>query len=59
MRLALAGGGTGGHLFPGLAVAAEARAAGDEVVFFGSTGGIEARLVPEAGYELIAEPLSG
>ncbi len=59
MKLALAGGGTGGHLFPGLAVAAEARAAGDEVVFFGSTGGIEARVVPEAGYELVAEPLSG
>ncbi len=59
MRIALAGGGTGGHLFPGLALAEQAREAGDEIVFFGSTGGIEARLVPQAGFELVAAPLSG
>lgn len=61
MRLAVAGGGTGGHLFPGLAVAELARDSGrtDDIVFFGSQRGIEARAVPEAGFEFIGHPLSG
>ncbi len=61
IRLAIAGGGTGGHLFPGLAVAECAIASGFaiEIVFFGSERGIESRLVPAAGYPLIAEPLTG
>ncbi len=61
MRLAIAGGGTGGHLFPGLALADLALSSGraESVVFFGAERGIEARVVPEAGYELIAQPLEG
>jgi UDP-N-acetylglucosamine--N-acetylmuramyl-(pentapeptide) pyrophosphoryl-undecaprenol N-acetylglucosamine transferase len=46
MRMIVAGGGTGGHLFPGLAVAEATAAGGDAVLFVGSDSGIEARIVP-------------
>jgi UDP-N-acetylglucosamine--N-acetylmuramyl-(pentapeptide) pyrophosphoryl-undecaprenol N-acetylglucosamine transferase len=54
MKLIIAGGGTGGHLFPGIAVAEEflSREAGNEVLFVGTERGIESRAVPAAGYAL-------
>ncbi len=51
-HIIIAGGGTGGHLFPGLAVADELRARGARVTFVGTARGIEARAVPRAGYPL-------
>lgn len=50
MRIVIAGGGTAGHVNPALALAAEL--SGHEVSFAGTATGAEARLVPEAGYEL-------
>jgi UDP-N-acetylglucosamine--N-acetylmuramyl-(pentapeptide) pyrophosphoryl-undecaprenol N-acetylglucosamine transferase len=48
----MAGGGTGGHVIPSLAVACELRRRGHEVFFVGTDRGVEARLVPAAGFEL-------
>jgi UDP-N-acetylglucosamine--N-acetylmuramyl-(pentapeptide) pyrophosphoryl-undecaprenol N-acetylglucosamine transferase len=54
LKLLIAGGGTGGHVIPALAVAREwlGRDAGREVVFVGTARGIETRLVPAAGLAL-------
>jgi len=45
-------GGTGGHVFPGLAVASELRSRARDVVWMGTQRGLEARLVPQAGIEI-------
>lgn len=59
--IVIAGGGTGGHLFPALAVADELRRRhpGRRIRFIGAENGIETRLVPQAGYELTTLPLAG
>jgi UDP-N-acetylglucosamine--N-acetylmuramyl-(pentapeptide) pyrophosphoryl-undecaprenol N-acetylglucosamine transferase len=55
----IAAGGTGGHLFPGIAVADELRRRqpGVRVVFAGTPRGLESRLVPHAGYALELLPI--
>jgi len=53
MRAVLAGGGTGGHVIPALAIAHELRELySGEVIFIGTSRGIENRLVPAAGFDL-------
>src|SRR5439155_21505407 len=50
MRVVIAGGGTAGHVYPGLAVGHELRSRGADVSFLGTEMGVEARLVPDAGF---------
>jgi UDP-N-acetylglucosamine--N-acetylmuramyl-(pentapeptide) pyrophosphoryl-undecaprenol N-acetylglucosamine transferase len=61
MRVLIAGGGTGGHLFPGVAIAEEVmrQAPDSEVLFVGTERGIEARILPELGWRLAFIQVSG
>ena len=52
----IAGGGTAGHVYPGLALGRTLRERGHDVRFIGTDGGVEARLVPAAGFEFHAVP---
>lgn len=56
MRVVVAGGGTGGHVTPALALGEVLRRAGDAVLFVGTDRGIERRLVPAAGFDLETLP---
>ncbi len=52
MIFVMAGGGTGGHVIPAIAVASEVARSGHEVLFVGTERGVESRLVPAAGFRL-------
>ena len=53
MRIIIAGGGTGGHVIPALAIAQQLKKQFDaEILFIGTARGIETRLVPQAGFPL-------
>lgn len=60
-RFIISGGGTGGHIYPALAVANELKAQypGSEILFVGAEGKMEMSKVPEAGFEIIGLWISG
>jgi UDP-N-acetylglucosamine--N-acetylmuramyl-(pentapeptide) pyrophosphoryl-undecaprenol N-acetylglucosamine transferase len=59
MKVVIAGGGTTGHLSPGLAVADVLRSQGAEILFLGTPTGPEARIVPQSGYAFRAVKVIG
>jgi len=61
MKMIIAGGGTGGHLFPGIAIAEEwlKRDKGNTVLFVGTERGIEARVLPCLGFDLAMIDVGG
>ncbi len=58
-RFTVMAGGTGGHIFPALAVAGALRARGAEVRWMGSVGGMEERLVPNGGFTIDTLRING
>lgn len=58
-RVMIMAGGTGGHVFPALAVAKELRARGVDVFWLGTRNGLEAKVVPEAGIDIEWISISG
>lgn len=61
IRIIIAGGGTGGHLFPGIAIAEEInrRDSGNEVLFIGTERGLEGRILNDMGYRLSMIDVAG
>jgi UDP-N-acetylglucosamine--N-acetylmuramyl-(pentapeptide) pyrophosphoryl-undecaprenol N-acetylglucosamine transferase len=61
MRVMIAAGGTGGHLYPGVALAREfeRQAPGSETIFIGTTRGLETKVVPREGFELMTIEAQG
>lgn len=61
MRIVIAGGGTGGHLFPGIAIAEEFLRRYDkaQIIFIGTKKGIESKLLGQLGYELRTIEIEG
>src|SRR5580692_371383 len=60
LRVLIAGGGTGGHLYPGIALAEEITATpGGEVLFVGTSRGLESKIVPAAGFALELMDIAG
>lgn len=60
-RIILSGGGTGGHIFPAIAIANEfkSRYADSDILFVGAEGKMEMTRVPEAGYKIIGLSIAG
>ncbi len=60
-KVIISGGGTGGHIFPALAIANEIRKRNpdSEILFVGALGRMEMEKVPDAGYEIVGLPVMG
>ena len=60
-RIIIAGGGTGGHIFPAIAIANALRKKDEtiEILFVGANGKMEMEKVPLAGYKIIGLPIAG
>jgi UDP-N-acetylglucosamine--N-acetylmuramyl-(pentapeptide) pyrophosphoryl-undecaprenol N-acetylglucosamine transferase len=60
-RIIISGGGTGGHIFPAIAIANAIKAAqpDSEILFVGAEGRMEMEKVPQAGYKIIGLPIMG
>ncbi len=60
-RVIISGGGTGGHIFPALAIADEIKKRNPkaEILFIGARGRMEMEKIPQAGYEIIGLPIAG
>lgn len=61
MRIIITGGGTGGHIYPALALGRHIRKVnpGAELLFVGAAGGMEERIIPQAGFTLETLPVKG
>ena len=61
LRIIISGGGTGGHIFPAVAIANELRRRHPacEILFVGATGRMEMTRVPEAGYNIVGLSITG
>jgi UDP-N-acetylglucosamine--N-acetylmuramyl-(pentapeptide) pyrophosphoryl-undecaprenol N-acetylglucosamine transferase len=61
MRIIISGGGTGGHIYPAIAIANELKAINPatEVLFVGAEGKMEMEKVPRAGYKIVGLPVVG
>ena len=60
-KIIISGGGTGGHIYPAIAIANELKAIDStiEILFVGAEGKMEAEKVPKAGYEIVLLPIVG